>query len=376
MVHLEDTFRNKRVLVTGHTGFKGGWLAIWLNKLGANVYGYSTLPECSPNLFDVANVSSCVTDECDGDIRDKARLNEFVAAVEPHHVFHLAAQPLVLESYRQPVETFDVNVMGTANILQAVYDTCKHCTVTVVTSDKCYENKELNWGFRECDPLGGNDPYSASKAAAEIVTQSYLRSFYAKQESGRQLNLLSARAGNVIGGGDWSKQRIAVDIMRSLHADQPIELRNPNATRPWQHVLEPLSGYLSAASYAESRDYSSDWPTNWNFGPLPECTLSVSQLTEVFIEEWGTGSWNTQIEKLEPEARTLRLCIDQAVGNLGWGPTWKVRDAVHHTVAWYKQYFECGDAMQACCMEQIERFSQNASYISTERADDRVGRAA
>ena len=246
---FNNAYMNKRVLVTGHTGFKGSWLALWLQRLGAEVYGFSLAPPTDPSNYALSNVRGVLGGETLGDIRDRAMLSNALAAFKPDVVFHLAAQALVRESYAQPFETFEVNVMGTASVLDAVRDMGRPCAVVCVTTDKCYENHEQVWGCRECDPMGGHDPYSASKGAAEILIASYRRSFFDPSLlRGHGVQLASARAGNVIGGGDWARDRIVTDTVTALTSGRPVPVRNPYAIRPWQHVLEPLSGYLTLAA--------------------------------------------------------------------------------------------------------------------------------
>ncbi|MGA2253779.1 MAG: CDP-glucose 4,6-dehydratase, partial [Thermoguttaceae bacterium] len=313
-----QAFAGRSVFVTGHTGFKGSWLSIWLHALGAGVTGYALAPPTNPSNFDVSGVCDLLGAHHVADLRDQASLLAALEAAAPEVVFHLAAQPLVRESYANPRETFDVNVMGTVNLLEAIHVLKRPCVVLAITSDKCYENREQTWGYREIDALGGHDPYSASKGAAEIAIAAYRRSFFPPGQLNRHgVKLASVRAGNVIGGGDWAKDRLLTDVVRHLQAGQPVPVRSPWAIRPWQHVLEPLGGYLSLAA----RMLQSDDPAMcdaWNFGPMSGEEIPVCQLVELFIQAWGNGAWQDVSDPLAPhEAGVLRLCIDKAVDQLG-----------------------------------------------------------
>jgi CDP-glucose 4,6-dehydratase len=345
-----STFRNKRVFVTGHTGFKGSWFALWLHRLGAEVYGYSLPPPTDPSNYALSNVRGVLRGETLGDIRDRKLMREALTSFKPDVVFHLAAQPLVRDSYAMPYDTFDVNVMGTASVLDAVRDLGCPCAVVCVTTDKCYENREQVWGYRECDPMGGYDPYSASKGAAEILIASYRRSFFHPDhipEHGVQL--ASARAGNVIGGGDWARDRIMTDMVAALTEGRPVPVRNPHAIRPWQHVLEPLSGYLAlAAAMLEKPD--AKWASGWNFGPVSGTEVPVGGLVSSFVEEWGSGEWVDQSTPGQPhEASILRLSIEKAGWELGWRPRWSNGEMVKRTARWYRRVLCDGaDARQAC----------------------------
>ncbi|MCL2449946.1 MAG: CDP-glucose 4,6-dehydratase [Polyangiaceae bacterium] len=356
-------YRGKRVLVTGHTGFKGSWLVFWLRKLGAEVTGYALPPETTPALFEVLGLER----ECQsqvGDIRDIDTLSSVLARCEPDFVFHLAAQPIVRRSHAEPLETFDVNVRGTTTVLEALRRSKRPCAVVVVSSDKCYENREWVHGYRESDALGGHDPYSASKAAAEVVTASYRRSFFpphALDEHG--IALASARAGNVIGGGDWSVDRILPDAVVALHAGRPIGVRNPRAVRPWQHVLEPLAGYLtlgarlSSGSHAERASFCDAW----NFGPLPLSNRTVADLADRVVASWGEGRWVDASKGGAPHESTfLALSIDKALASLSWRPRWSFERAVVETVRWYRAYYGEGrsGAAQACTLEQIQAYTE------------------
>ena len=317
--NLVQTFRGKRVLLTGDTGFKGSWLAMLLHRLGAQVFGYALPPQQAEDHFNLLELDKIIT-HVNGDIRDHHNVMKVFREVEPEFLFHLAAQPLVRLSYEEPKVTFDTNVGGSVNILEAVRQTVSLRSVIYVTTDKCYKNKEWIWGYRENDELGGRDPYSASKAAAELVFSSYLESFFASRGT---LGAASVRAGNVIGGGDWAKDRIVPDCIRALQCNEAIVVRNPAATRPWQHVLEPLHGYLMLAEklYYEPRVYSGAW----NFGPRGESVQTVQSLVEKLIPLWGEGE--VRFERSENkvhEANLLQLNCDKAHKLLQWIPKWGV----------------------------------------------------
>ena len=345
-----SVFRGKRVFLTGHTGFKGSWLALWLHRLGAEVYGYSLPPPTEPSNYALSNVRGLLSGETLGDIRNRRLMGETLAAFRPDAVFHLAAQPLVRDSYAVPFETFEVNVMGTASLLDAVRGLGRPCAVVCITTDKCYENREQVWGYRECDPMGGYDPYSASKGAAEILIASYRRSFFNPERlADHGVQLASARAGNVIGGGDWARDRIVTDMVAALTAGRPVPVRNPHAIRPWQHVLEPLSGYLALAS-AMLTEAGPQWCGGWNFGPVPGTELPVGELAEAFVKAWGAGAWLDQSAPGQPhEASILRLSIEKAGWELGWRPRWTCDETVRRTALWYRSVLcEGADARKAC----------------------------
>ena len=330
-----SVFKGKRVLITGDTGFKGSWLTLWLDRLGAELTGFSLPPAGERPLFEAAGLSS-VIDHIDGDIRNLDALQAAFDKAKPEMVFHLAAQSLVRPSYDDPKLTFDTNVGGGVNLLEAVRKTDSVQALVFITSDKCYYPREWAWGYREIDSLGGLDPYSASKAGAEVVLIAYQESFY-KERAG--FGSVSARAGNVIGGGDWAEDRIIPDCMRALSAGQAIRLRNPNATRPWQHVLEPLSGYLLlAARILKDPDTYAD---PWNFGPTTEAVMTVGDLADRVVELWGNGEVVIEAEAEAPhEVNLLQLNTDKAQIKLGWKPHWNVHQSVSETVAWYKAVHE------------------------------------
>jgi CDP-glucose 4,6-dehydratase len=350
---LRATFQGKRVLVTGSTGFKGSWLACWLGMLGAEVHGYALPPERKEDLFGATGLEKHIHQEF-GDIRDYTKLHDFFQAVRPAFVFHLAAQPLVRRSYLEPKLTVDTNVGGSLNVLEAVRNTPGIRALVYITSDKCYLNQEWCWGYRENDLLGGKDPYSASKAAAEIIFAAYSSSFF---DDRREFGAASARAGNVMGGGDWSPDRIVPDCIRALKEEQPIRLRLPEATRPWQHVLEPLAGYLVLAQ--RLLDNPGQFRGSYNFGPDTATMKTVKELAEAIIREWGRGSIElAEKEKGYAEAGLLHLNSDKARQMLGWRPRWDFQETVERTVGWYREYLEGSDPLRltrAQIQEYMER---------------------
>ncbi len=325
-----NIFFNKKVLITGDTGFKGSWLAIWLNELGAKIYGYALPPQREEDNFVKCNLSNIIH-HLDGDIRDLNKLKNYFEEIKPDFAFHLAAQPIVLESYENPHYTFETNVMGTVNFFEAVRNTSSVKAAVNVTSDKCYQNNEWVWGYRESDPMGGKDPYSASKGCAELVTNAYIYSFFSNNV---HCAVASARAGNVIGGGDWADYRIIPDFFRAIKKEEKIIIRNPNATRPWQHVLEPLSGYLLLASklYLDGDKYLG----GWNFGPLDQANHKVSELIQAVIKYYGKGEvvFDELSEKAH-EANLLKLDISKAQKFLNWSPVLSFEDAIKMTVDGY-----------------------------------------
>ena len=345
-------WEGKRVLLTGHTGFKGGWLALWLQKLGAQVAGYALAPIYSESLFELASVGAGM-DSVIADIGDLEALKQAIARFRPEIVFHLAAQPLVRLSYAAPVETFQVNMMGTVHLLEAVRTT-RHCRVVVsITSDKCYENREWVWGYRETDPVGGHDPYSASKGCAEIINAAYRRSFFEAQGE-RPVALATARAGNVIGGGDFSKDRLVPDIMSAITKSKPLNIRSPGAIRPWQHVLEPLSGYLLLAEKLWS--YPKEYAQSWNFGPPPEDSRPVRWLVDRLNDKWGEGvSWKLDSTPAFHEAGTLTLDSTKAHVLLGWKPRWTLDQALSAIVEWYKAY-QSRESIREVVLRQIAAY--------------------
>ena len=328
-------YKDKRILITGHTGFKGAWLMACLNYAGATIKGYALAPEYDGLFNHLRNHK--IGESIIADIREKARLQKEIDSFQPDFIFHLAAQPLVRRSYEIPAETFEVNAIGTANLLEAVSKLNKKCTVVVVTTDKVYFNKEQDVLYTEEDQLGGYDPYSASKACTELVVDSFRNSFFNANNYKHHLKAIaSARAGNVIGGGDWSKDRIVPDIVRSLQNEQSIEVRNPNAVRPWQHVLEPLAGYLQLGVLLDTDPEK--YAKAYNFGPSPSDHFTVRELVENAIQSWGNGKWVDTSDASQPhEAGLLKLDIRLAKKELGWEPVLSGRQAIEWTINWYKQ---------------------------------------
>lgn len=356
---LREFFRGKRFFLTGHTGFKGAWLSLWLADCGAEVHGFALPPETESNLFDEARVAQRLASHTLGDVRDLEAVREAIGKVKPEIVLHLAAQALVRRSYREPAETFATNVMGTVNVLEAVRLAGHARVCQVITTDKCYENREWVHPYRECDRLGGHDPYSASKACAELAVTSYRKSFMA--EAG--ISLASARAGNVIGGGDWAEDRIVPDAIRALSRGESVLVRNPHAIRPWQHVLEPLSGYLRLAK--RQWECPAECSEAYNFGPMPGEALSVGELAGEVVKVWGTGTWHSGEKNAgvpaPHEAHFLRLDITKAMSELDWRPRWDVRQAIRETVEWYRERKsqKALDA-QELCLNQIRRYEQQS----------------
>jgi len=331
-------FRGRRVLVTGHTGFKGSWLTLWLNMLGADVFGFALSPP-SNGHFRLLGIERRIH-HFEADIRDRAALMKVFRQADPEVVFHLAAQPLVRKSYEDPVLTVETNVIGSLNVLEAVRAMPHVKSLVLITSDKCYMNKEWIWGYREVDELGGHDPYSASKAAAEIVFASYWNSFF---DGPQKAGVATARAGNVLGGGDWAEDRIVPDCIRALRDGRKVIIRSPNATRPWQHVLEPLSGYLILASrlLSSPRTFSG----SWNFGPQPEAIRSVRKVAEGIIARWGGGELSVEEQHGDVhESQILHLSIDKAIHALGWRPRWGFERGLDMTTEWYKSVLSGADA--------------------------------
>jgi CDP-glucose 4,6-dehydratase len=348
-----NLLKGKTVLVTGHTGFKGAWLAIWLNKIGANVIGYALDPIGENNLFNLSNLKDKMID-IRGDIRNSEKLNSVFEQYHPEVVFHLAAQPLVKFSYAHPFYTYEVNVLGTMNVLEAIRKCDSTKVGIMITSDKCYENKEWVWGYRETDPIGGHDPYSSSKGCCEVLVSSYRNSFFPVDQFAEHGKVIaSARAGNVIGGGDWSLDRIIPDCIRSLEANQDIVVRAPKSLRPWQHVLEPLGGYITLAAKLLENDtlYSGAW----NFGPEPDSIITVEDLVNIVLHHWGSGQW-VAAEKISTlhEAKLLGLDISKAKYQLNWLPRWNIDRTVKETIDWYKKYENTN--VYNLCLKQINKY--------------------
>lgn len=345
----KDFWQGRRVFVTGHTGFKGSWMCLWLQSMGAVVRGVALNPPTNPSLFEVASVA----DRMDSfllDIRDFSRVRASIEEFKPEVIFHMAAQPLVRRSYDEPLETYSTNLMGTLHVLEAAryVDTVK--SIVNVTTDKCYENKEWVWGYRENDPMGGHDPYSSSKGCVEIASNAYRKSFLI--DSG--IGMATVRAGNVIGGGDWAIDRLMPDVLRALEAKKLIVLRNPTATRPWQHVLEPLSGYLMLAErlFHEGQTYAE----GWNFGPHDEDCRPVQWLVDKSCEIWGeNAAFETDFRTQPHEANLLKLDISKARNRLGWEPTWPLLKSLNNIVTWHKSWLG-GKNMHKVCMDQIKEY--------------------
>ena len=349
-------WQGKRVLLTGHTGFKGSWLALWLCELGARVTGFALAPDTDPSLFDQLGLAGRL-DHHVGDLRDPAALSALVAAVQPEVVLHLAAQPLVRRSYAEPVLTWDTNVLGTIHLIEALRPLAHPCAAVLITTDKVYRNNEWLYGYRENDPLGGHDPYSSSKAAAELAISSWRASYCGSlPHQSPHLRLASARAGNVIGGGDWAADRIIPDTVRSLRAGEPITLRNPGATRPWQHVLEPLGGYLALAEALAEPSDGLAMAEAFNFGPQLEANRPVRELVEQALAHWP-GTWIDASDPSAPhEAGLLNLVVDKAHHRLGWSPRWDFATTTARTLQWYRRVIEAGDDPLACCLDDLTAY--------------------
>lgn len=350
-----DFWRGKRVFMTGHTGFKGSWLSLWLQQLGADVTGYALNPPTNPNLFEVAKVGEGMRSII-ADIRDADALAKAMREARPEIVIHMAAQPLVRYSYEAPVETYATNVMGTVHLLEAVRQTDTVRAVVIVTSDKCYENKEWPWGYRENEPMGGYDPYSNSKGCAELVTVAYRNSYFnPAKHSEHGVAIGSGRAGNVIGGGDWAQDRLIPDILRAIEAGRPVHIRSPHAIRPWQHVLEPLSGYLKLAEklFTEGSAYAE----GWNFGPADEDAKPVQWIVEQLTALWGEGaSWQRDSNPQPHEAHYLKLDCSKARSVLNWRPKWDLARTLQSIITWHKAAGQGAD-MKALCLQQITEYS-------------------
>lgn len=341
-----DFWHGKRVFLTGHTGFKGGWLSAWLQAMGAEVHGYALNPPTETNLFSEAKIAHGMASSCIADIRDAELLHAAMQAARPEIVFHLAAQSLVRYSYVQPVETYAVNVMGTVNLLEATRATSTVKAIVNVTTDKCYENREWLWGYREDEAMGGFDPYSSSKGCAELVTAAYRRSFLQQQG----IALASARAGNVIGGGDWAEDRLIPDFLRAMDASVTLNIRSPHATRPWQHVLEPLSGYLCLAE--RLFEQGQDFAEGWNFGPSDEDARPVGWIVERLAEMQPDLSWQCDFASQPHEANYLKLDSSKSKSRLGWSPRWRLQAALQKTLDWHLAWRR-GEDMRECTLGQI-----------------------
>lgn len=357
-----NPYHGKRVLLTGHTGFKGSWLAIWLHELGAEVIGYALEPPTQPNNFEACALRDKLID-IRGDIRDLDRLSLIFDEYKPEFVFHLAAQPIVRRSYDEPKLTFDTNVGGTVNVFEAVRSTPSVRVLVNITSDKCYENREWVWGYRENDPMGGRDPYSASKGCAELVFSAYLWSFFTEATArSRPIGAASVRAGNVIGGGDWGADRLVPDCIRALSGHEPIGIRSPRAIRPWQHVLEPLSGYLHLGALLSENPQK--YSGAWNFGPDNSSHLTVAELAKRLITLWGSGSWQDLSDPHAPhEANVLKLNCDKAHAEMSWRSLLSIDDTLQMTTQWYKTFYSANrpETMYDVAAQQIVEYSRRVS---------------
>ncbi len=350
----------RRVLVTGHTGFKGSWLCLWLRELGARVFGLSDTIPTNPSHFESIGLGADLMGDFRGDIRSRSSVSEALETSNPDVVFHLAAQPLVSVGYSNPTETFEVNFNGTLQVLDVVRQRSAPTTLVVVTSDKCYEPLSEAAAHRESDPMGGHDPYSASKGVVELLCSSYRSSFFSKRTDA-PIRLATVRAGNVIGGGDWARQRLVPDAARSLSSNQALILRNPNYVRPWQHVLEPLSGYMQLAERLHNSP-EKKWQSGWNFGPSPQDAVPVRQIAEWFVETWGSGTVSVQLDpNAIHETNRLRLGIDKAVAELNWSPVWSARAAVERAALWYRRFFQSDGQynMREQSLDDINCFNQS-----------------
>ena len=349
-----DFWKGKRVFITGHTGFKGSWLSLWLQQMGAEVKGFSLEPPTTPSLFEVAKVADHMQSEI-GDIRDLTKLSQSIVSFNPDILLHLAAQPLVRYSYREPVETYSTNVMGTVNVLEASRQANNLKTIVVITTDKCYENREWEWGYRENEPMGGYDPYSNSKGCAELVVSAYRRSFFNSNDTAA---VASARAGNVVGGGDWAEDRLIPDILRAFEKQQPVIIRNPLSTRPWQHVLEPLSGYLVLAQHLWQEGQT--FAEGWNFGPKDDDCRPVQWILDKMVHFWGEGA-HYEIDKSQQphEANFLKLDCSKAATRLKWHPQWRLEYTLEKIITWHRAWLD-GKNMKNYCLEEIKDYMQVA----------------
>ncbi len=356
---IRAIYNGKKVFLTGHTGFKGSWLLTWLHSLGAIVKGYSLAPDQNPSLYKEISGNELCESSIFADIKDKKRLKEEILKFEPDFVFHLAAQPLVRLSYEFPTETFEVNAIGTANVLDSLRFLKKPCVSVMITTDKVYHNLEINYPYKETDRLGGYDPYSASKACSELIISSYLNSYFNLNNYKEHSKSISvARAGNVIGGGDWAKDRIIPDIVRALSMGEKIIVRNPNSIRPWQHVLEPLHGYLILGAHQAIDPIR--FASEFNLGPYSEDVLKVEELVNIAIENWGEGTFDVPANVIQPhEAGLLQLDITKALTNLSWEPKMNATQAIEKTIDWYRQFYLNKNALDLT-RQQINEFINNA----------------
>ncbi len=344
-------WKDKKVLITGHTGFKGSWLSLWMQELGSSVYGYALEPSTSPNLFSEAKISNGMESYL-ADILDEKKLNSFMEETQPDIIFHMAAQPLVRESYKNPKDTFNTNIMGTVNLFESIRKTCTPRAVINVTTDKCYENKEWLWGYKETDPMGGHDPYSSSKGCSELITNAYRSSYFFNTNTA----VASARAGNVIGGGDWSNDRLVPDIIRAFVNKETLNIRYPDAVRPWQHVLEPLNGYISLAEalYKDGQDYAEAW----NFGPTDKDVVSVKHIVKYMSEHFnGSVNWGDGSTKNPHESQLLKLDISKATARLDWMPKKNLTLSLNDTALWNEKFL-AGECARKLCVNELNEFNK------------------
>ena len=347
-----EFWRGKSVLITGHTGFKGGWLSLWLSKLGSNVHGFALSPQHTPNLFSVAKIQKYISSSKISDINDLSALQDQVNEVRPEIIFHMAAQPLVRESYLNPLETYKTNMVGTINLFEAVRDLDNKVTIVNVTTDKCYQNNEWVWPYRESDRLGGDDPYSCSKACVELITHSYRKSFF----KGRDISVSTARAGNVIGGGDWSTNRLLPDLLRSLETIEPVKIRSPGAVRPWQHVLEPLAGYLRLAELMHR--FPENYSDAWNFGPDQVDAKPVSWIVDYITQSLPSIEWQFDDGPHPKESKLLVLDNSKVKSELNWYPRLNIKSALKETIEWHVAWKK-NQQMDKVCFQQIDRYAGN-----------------
>jgi len=347
----QNFWLGKRVYLTGHTGFKGSWLSLWLTSLGATVKGYALNSPTTPSLFNEAKVDLLIDSQI-GDIRDQNALHNSMTIFNPDILIHMAAQPLVRYSYDAPIETYEVNVIGTAKVLEVARSCINLKAIVNITTDKCYENDGRSQGYKESDPMGGYDPYSSSKGCAELVASAYRRSFL----QGQGIGVASVRAGNVIGGGDWADDRLIPDILRSFEKNEPVVIRNPKATRPWQHVLEPLSGYLILAQklYEDQKEYAE----GWNFGPNKQDVKPVDWILDKMISKWPNSSWELDQNSNPHEAGFLKLDIAKAKSKLDWHPVWELSHTLEKIIGWHRAWLDKED-MQAICLAEIEEYTRD-----------------
>jgi len=362
-LNLETSYKNKKVLITGHTGFKGSWLSIWLNKIGANVIGYALDPVNKKDNFSLSGISNKIVD-IRGDIRDKEKLAKVFEKEKPEIVFHMAAQALVIEGYNDPVYTYETNLLGTVNVLECIRMSKSVHTAIFITTDKVYENKEWVWPYRETDTLGGYDPYSSSKGASELIISSYRNSFFNKNKyEVHKKSIASVRAGNVIGGGDWSKNRLIPDCIKSIEKNKVIEIRSPRSIRPWQHVLEPLFGYLLLG--IKMMEEPLKYGESWNFGPENEDSHNVGAIVSKLIDLYGQGEWNDISNPNDlHEAKNLTLDITKSKSILNWKPILDIDETLRYTIDWYKNYMSID--VHELCMNQIDKYSK----LQDKRNDD------